>query len=257
MDNFLIDTHAHLDFDRFDEDREEVIEAAYQEDIQRIINVGADMESSVNSVELAKEYDFIYAAVGVHPHEAKDFSSEDYLKLKELASSPKVLAIGEIGLDYYYDNSPRQKQQEVFKRQLDLAKELDLPVIIHSRDAKEDTLKILKEEAQGLKGVLHCYAYDLTTAQEVINLGFYLAFGGVITFNNAKDLREVVKEVALERILIETDAPYLTPAPHRGKRNEPKYVQEVAKKVAEIKGVSLEEVAEITTKNAKELFNIR
>ncbi|WP_018248309.1 TatD family hydrolase [Orenia marismortui] len=252
----LIDTHAHLDFDRFDKDRKDVIQSSYDNGIKKIINVGADMKSSYNSVELAKENDFIYASVGVHPHEAEGFSEEDYNKLKELAQHDKVVAIGEIGLDYYYDNSPRLAQQRVFRRQLQLAKEVDLPIVIHSRDAREDTLEILEEEAKDLTGVLHCYAYDLETAKKVIDLGFYLAFGGVITFNNAKDLRRVVKEISLENILIETDAPYLTPVPYRGKRNEPSYVKEVAKKIAEIKGIDLSEVAKYTTENAKGLFGL-
>ncbi len=252
----LIDTHAHLDFDRFDKDREEVIQNAFDEGVKRIINVGADMQSSLNSAKMAKKYDFIYATVGVHPHDAEDVTDADYQVLKKLARDEKVVAIGEIGLDYHYDNSPRKKQQEVFKRQLKLAKELKLPIAIHSRDAKDDTLAILREEGEDLTGVMHCYAYDLSTAKEVINLGFYLAFGGVITFNNASNLRHVVKEVSLDRILIETDAPYLTPVPYRGKRNESKYVKEVAKKIAEIKGIELEEVEKVTTENAKRLFKL-
>ncbi|WP_027339752.1 TatD family hydrolase [Halonatronum saccharophilum] len=253
----LIDTHAHLDFDRFDKDREEVIQAAYESGVERVINIGADMDSSRNSVKLAKEYDFIWATVGVHPHYAQKFTEQDYKELKELASYDKVVAIGEVGLDYYYDNSPRQKQQDVFKKLLGLANGFDLPVAIHSREAKEDTLDILKEEGKGLEGVMHCYAYDLATAKEVIDLGFYLAFGGVITFNNASQLRDVVREVPLDRVLIETDAPYLTPAPNRGKRNEPKFVKDVAKKIAEVKNLDLEEVAKITTENAKSLFNLK
>ncbi len=255
-DNMFIDTHAHLDFDRFSKDRDKVIKDAYAIGVKRIINVGADMGSSQNSVELAQDYDFIYASIGVHPHDAEGFSAKDYDTLKELSKADKVVAVGEIGLDYYYDNSPRQIQQEAFKQQLELAQEVNLPIIIHSRDAKEDTLKILKESAKELTGVMHCYAYDLKTANEVIDLGFYLAFGGVITFNNATDLRGVVEEIPLDKILIETDAPYLTPTPYRGKRNESKYVKEVAKKIAEIKDITLEEVAEVTTKNAKELFDL-
>ncbi|MCK8817080.1 TatD family hydrolase [Natroniella sulfidigena] len=252
----LTDTHAHLDFDRFEQDRQEVIARAKEEGISTIINVGADMQSSENSVELAKEYDFIYASVGVHPHEAKSVTKEDYQRLKELARHEKVIAIGEIGLDYHYDNSPREVQQQVFKEQLRVAKEVGLPVAIHSRDAKDDTLKILEEEASGLEGVMHCYAYDFNVARKVLRLGFHIAFGGVITFNNASKLRTVVDKVSLNKILLETDAPYLTPDPHRGQRNEPSYVKHVAEKIAEIKGVSLEEVAQQTTANARKLFNI-
>ncbi|MBM7557229.1 TatD family hydrolase [Halanaerobacter jeridensis] len=252
----LIDTHAHLDFDRFDEDRDQVIQNAYDVGIKKIINVGADMESSRNSVQLAKDYDFIYASVGMHPHDAADFNQECYDELKELAKNDKVIAIGEIGLDYHYDNSPRQRQQEVFKEQLKLAKELGLPVVIHSRDAKEDSLRILEEHAADLTGVMHCYGYDLPTAKEVFELDFYLSFGGLITFNSTTSMQKMVKKLPLERIILETDAPYLTPEPHRGQRNESKYVKEVAEKMAEIKNMSVSEVAEITTKNAEQLFDL-
>ncbi|GAB6099735.1 TatD family hydrolase [Halanaerocella petrolearia] len=252
----LVDTHAHLDFPRFDNDRDKVIQDAYRLGVKQVINVGADMESSRNSVELAKEYNFISASVGVHPHEAKSFTDEDYQELKKLASQSEVVAIGEMGLDYHYDNSPRQKQQEVFRKQLQLAKEVDLPVVIHSREAREDTLEILKEEAKGSEGVLHCFGYDLEVAREVIDLGFYVALGGVLTFGSAQELRMTVPNLSLDRVLIETDAPYLTPEPHRGERNEPKYVKEVAKKIAELKNTSLEKVAEQTTNNAKELFEL-
>ena len=252
----LIDTHAHLDFDRFDEDRAEVIQNAYDTGIKKIINVGADMESSRNSVQLAEDYDFIYASVGMHPHDAEDFTEDSYQELKELAQRDEVIAIGEIGLDYHYDNSPRQRQQEVFKEQLKLAKELDLPVIIHSRDAKEDSLRILKEYAADLTGVMHCYGYDLPTAKEVFDLDFYVSFGGLITFNGTTSIRKMVKKLPIEKILLETDAPYLTPEPHRGQRNESKYVQEIAEKMAEIKDLSVSEVADITTTNAEQLFDL-
>ncbi|MGM0501923.1 MAG: TatD family hydrolase [Bacillota bacterium] len=252
----LIDTHAHLDFDRFDNDRAEVIQAAYDSGVKKIINVGADMESSRNSVDLAQDYDFIYASVGMHPHDAQDFDENKYQELKKLAQNDKVIAIGELGLDYHYDNSPREKQQEVFKKQLQLATEVNLPVVIHSRDAKEDTLKILKEHAQDLTGVMHCYGYDVPTAKEVFELDFYLSFGGIITFNGTSAVRKMIKKLPLERIILETDAPYLTPEPHRGQRNESKYVKEVAKKMADIKNMSLKEVAEITTENAEQLFDL-
>ena len=252
----LIDTHAHLDFERFDDDREQVIDDASERGIKKIINIGADMESSRNSVQLAKEYSNIYAAVGMHPHDAEDFNQSCFAEFKELAQTKKVVAIGEIGLDYHYDNSPRQRQQEVFKEQLKLAKELALPVVIHSRDAKEDSLRILKEHAADLTGVMHCYGYDLPTAEEAFELDFYLSFGGLITFNSTSSMRKLVKKLPLERIILETDAPYLTPEPHRGERNESKYVKEVAEKMAEIKDISFSKVAEITTKNAEDLFNL-
>ncbi|GAB6138917.1 TatD family hydrolase [Halanaerobaculum tunisiense] len=250
----LIDTHAHLDFSRFDNDRSKVIQDAYRAGIKQMINVGADMESSRNSVELAKKYNFIAASVGVHPHDAKSFTEDDYQELKDLAAKDEVVALGEMGLDYHYGNSPRQKQQEVFKRQLQLAREVNLPVIIHSRDAREDTLSILQEEASDLDGVLHCFAYDLEVAREVLELGFYIALGGLITF--VKDIRMVIPNLPLEKMIIETDAPYLTPEPYRGQRNEPKYVKQVANKIAEVKNTSLEKVAKQTTDNAQELFSL-
>ncbi len=253
----LIDTHAHLDFEQFDSDRDKIIMDAYRNGIKKIINVGADLESSQNSAALAEEYEFIYASVGVHPHEARGFTEESYQELKQLAANnDQVVAIGEIGLDYYYDNSPRAKQREVFKEQLALARELDLPVAIHSREAKQDTLDILEAEAQDMNGVLHCYAYDLETAQQVLDWGFYIALGGIVTFNGADELRMAVPNLPLEKILVETDAPYLAPAPHRGDRNQPKYVEEVAREIAELKNTTLEKVERITTKNAENLFEL-
>ncbi len=254
----LVDTHAHLDFDRFNSDLEAVLTRAKNEKVKRIINVGADLNSSKNSVKLANEYQMISASVGVHPHEAESFSKAKLSELEKLAKENKeqVVAIGETGLDYYYDNSPRQKQRNVFKAQIKLAKKLDLPIIIHSREAKDDTLKTIEDKALDLDGVLHCYAYDVEVAKQVVDWGYYLAFGGIITFNNAKQLRNVVAEIDLDKILIETDAPYLTPEPYRGQRNEPAYVKEVAKKIAEIKNISFEQVIEVTTKNAQELFAI-
>ncbi|MFW6029611.1 MAG: TatD family hydrolase [Halanaerobiales bacterium] len=253
----LIDTHAHLDFPKFNKDRLEVIAEAWDKGLSYIVNVGADMLSSKRSLVLAQEYPFIYATVGVHPHEASELDEEALTKLREFAEDDKVVAIGEIGLDYHYDNSPRDIQREAFKKQLLLAKELDLPVVIHSREADEDTLKILKEYYPGMKaGIMHCFGSDLKMARECLDLGLYLAFGGVITFKNAGKLRDVVKEVPLERILIETDSPYLTPVPFRGQRNEPKFVRFVAEKIAEIKDISLIEVAETTTANAIKVYNL-
>lgn len=253
----LVDTHVHLDFPRFDKDREEVIIRARESGLNYIVNIGADLESSRRSVELANKYPFIYATVGVHPHDAKALDDVMLKEIKELARQEKVVAIGEIGLDYHYDNSPRDIQQEVFRKQFALAKELRLPVVIHSREADVDTMKILKEEGMGKEGgILHCFGSDLKMARECLCFGLYLAFGGVITFNNAVDLRKVVQEVPLDRILIETDCPYLTPTPHRGKRNEPAFVRFVAETIAEIKGISYEEVSEITTENALKVYNL-
>lgn len=253
----LFDTHAHLDFPRFDKDRDEVIKRAYNKGVKTIVNIGSNMTTSRNSVELSRRYENIYAAIGVHPHDADTFNLNVSKKLNKLADNDKVVAIGEIGLDFHYDNSPREKQKQSFRAQLRLAKKLDLPVVIHTRDADKETLNILKEEkAKELGGIMHCFASDKKMAKEILDLGFYIAFGGLITFKNLSDLRDVVKEVPLDRLLIETDSPYLTPEPHRGKRNEPAYVKFVAEKIAEIKGIAVEEVAKITTENAKKVYNI-
>lgn len=254
----LFDSHAHLTDNRFDSDRKDVIEKAIQAGISAIINPGACMKSSEASVELSKEYDLIYAAVGIHPHDAKEAKEADYDKLRcWLQNEPKVIAVGEIGLDYYYDFSPKDVQREVFIRQLQLAKETGLPVIIHNRDSHADMMEILRREARGVKGVLHCYSGSVEMARELLQMGFYLSFAGPLTYKNAAKLPDVVKEVPLERILIETDCPYLTPQPYRGKRNEPSYVRFVAEKIAELKGKSWQEVAETTKENTLLLFNIK
>ncbi len=253
----LIDTHAHLDFPRFDKDRNEVIARAWDSGISYIVNVGADLASSRRSIKLAQEYPFIFATVGVHPHDASDLDQKMIEGIRGLAVDEKVVAIGEIGLDYHYDNSPRDIQKKAFKRQLQLAKELSLPVVIHSREADQDTLEILKAEYDTNNGgIMHCFGSGVEMAQECLDMGMHLAFGGVCTFENAKELRWVIKAVPLDRILLETDAPYLTPVPFRGKRNEPKYIRFVAEKIAEIKGLGLIEVAETTTSNAIKVYNL-
>lgn len=253
----LFDTHAHLDFPRFDKDRDEVIKRAQNKGVKTIVNIGSNMTTSRNSVELSRRYENIYSAIGIHPHDADTFNLNASKKLNKLADNDKVVAIGEIGLDFHYDNSPREKQKQSFRAQLRLAKKLDLPVVIHTRDADKETLNILKDEkAKDIGGIMHCFASDKKMAKEILDLGFYIAFGGLITFKNLRDLREVVKEVPKDRLLIETDSPYLTPEPHRGKRNEPAYVKFVAEKIAEIKGISVEEVAKVTTENAKKAYNL-
>ena len=252
----LVDTHAHLDFTHFDGDREEIIERARNNGVIYIVNVGSDLESSRNSLELAEEYPFIYAAVGVHPHDADKLDDTVLKELEELAVRQKVLAIGEIGLDYYYDNSPRDIQKEAFRNQLKLAEKTGLPFIIHNREADEDILAILKDNYTGNGGIMHCFGSGLKMAWECLELGLYLAFGGVITFKNAEELRGIVKEIPLERILLETDCPYLTPVPFRGRRNEPGYLRYIAEKIAEIRGLHPEELAEITTANAARVYNL-
>ena len=253
----LIDTHAHLDFGRFKSDRERVIERAATAGVKAIINVGASLASSQAAVALAEAYPQIYAAVGVHPHDAKTLTGKLLEELRALASHPKVVAIGEIGLDFYRDLSPRDKQRQAFQQQLALASEIGKPVIIHDRDAHSEVMAILRRWIEGdhqPAGVMHCFSGDLAMAQEAIELGFYISIAGPVTFKNARRLRELVRQLPLEKLLVETDCPYLTPHPHRGKRNEPAYVKLVAQEVARVKGLSLEEVARITSDNAQALF---
>ena len=253
----LIDSHAHLDDTRFDKDRDELIKSLKDVGVDLVINPGADLQSSIKSVSLSEQYDNIYAAVGIHPHSAKEMDESTLEVLKSFTNREKVVAIGEIGLDYYYDNSPRDIQKHRFIEQLDLAKEVDLPVIIHSRDAAGDTFDILKSAQDGsLAGVLHCYSGSVEMALEYIKLGFYISIAGPVTFKNARIVKEVAKTVPMDRLLIETDSPYLTPEPYRGKRNEPVYVRQVAGTIAELRGISFEEVATKTSENTKKLFRI-
>jgi TatD DNase family protein len=260
----LIDTHTHLDFPQFDSDRERVIEQAANAGVGIIVNVGVDLVSSRAAVALAEAYPKIYAAVGVHPHDARTMTGEVPEELRALASQPKVVAVGEIGLDFYRDLSPRDQQRQAFQKQLALASEIGKPVIIHDRDAHSEIMTILRHWIESSRkpsaishqpvGVLHCFSGDLAMAQEAIKMGFYISVAGPVTFKNAQGLRELVRQLPLEKLLVETDCPYLTPQPHRGKRNEPAYVKFVAQEVARVKGVSLEEVARITSDNAQALF---
>lgn len=253
----IIDSHAHLDDSRFDYDRDMIIKNLKNNGIELVINIGADLKTSIASVSLADKYDNIYAAVGVHPHSAKEMDNSTIEILKSFAKRDKVVAIGEIGLDFHYDNSPRDIQRKWFKEQLKLAKEVDLPVIIHTREAAQETFDILKEAQDGsLRGVLHCYSGSVEMALEYIKLGFYISIAGPVTFNNAKVTKEVAKAVPLDKLLIETDCPYLTPMPYRGKRNEPMFTKYVAETIAEIRGITFDELAKATNKNTKELFKI-
>jgi len=254
----LFDSHAHLDAGRFDNDRDKVIQRAKENGISLIMNPGADFESSVKSVELAEKYNMIYAAVGVHPHDAKTMDDMMLQLLKSLTRKPKVMAIGEIGLDFHYDHSPRDVQIKWFREQIRLAKEVNLPIIIHDREANNEVMNILKEEEAFDTGVLmHCYSGSAELARQYVNKGAYISIAGPITFKNARKAVEVVKTVPLDRLMIETDSPYLTPHPYRGKRNESGYVKYVAEKIAEIKEITFEEVAKKTTENAKEYFRIK
>lgn len=247
------ESHAHYDDGRFDKDREEILNLLPSCGIDYVINVGCDMESSRKSIEMAEKYDYVYAAVGVHPHDAENMKESDLDELRQMSSHKKVVAIGEIGLDYYYDNSPRDVQRYWFKRQLELVKEVNKPVIIHSREASKETFDIIKESGVR-KGVIHCYSGSAQMAKDYINMGFYIGIGGVITFSNAKKLVEVAETIQLEQILIETDSPYLSPIPNRGKRNDSRNLQFVVEKLAKIKDLTPEKVANITKLNTKQLF---
>lgn len=254
----LFDTHSHLDDEKFDPDREEVIRRIREEDgVDLLMCVGADMESSKRAIALAEQYDFIYAAVGVHPHDTETMTEADIDTLRAWAGHEKVKAIGEIGLDYYYDNSPRDIQKKWFARQMQLAREVGLPVIIHDRDAHGDCMEILRRERVGVTGgVFHCFSGSVEMAREALKLGMYISFAGPVTFKNAVKAVEAAREVPLERIFVETDSPYLSPVPHRGERNDPGKVQFVAQKIAEIKGMDYAEAARITRENAIKFFNI-
>lgn len=257
MEPKIFESHAHYDSSKFNEDREELLNSMQENGIGTIVNVGATWKSVTTVVELAKEYPFIYAALGLHPDEVGDLNEGRFEFLREQCRHEKVVAIGEIGLDYYWDQESHDIQKKWFIRQLELARELNLPVVIHSRDAAEDTLKIMKEHAAGMRGVIHCFSYSKELASEYVKMGFHIGVGGVVTFKNGKKLKEVVEEIPLERILLETDCPYLAPEPHRGKRNSSLYIPHIAQEIADIKGVTYEEVVEQTEKNAKSLFGIQ
>ena len=254
----LFDSHAHLNDDRFAEDREELIASLKEKQVDLVVNPGADIKSSIHSIELANKYDFIYAAVGVHPHDVSELDDSAIDTLRKLATeNEKVVAIGEIGLDYYYDNSPRELQKEWFKKQIELANELKLPIIIHDRDAHGDTFEIIKNtKIPEIGCVIHCYSGNVELAREYVKMGCYISIPGTVTFKNNKKTREVAKEIPLEYLLIETDSPYMAPEPYRGKRNDPSLVAFVADKIAQEKGISYEAVCKATKENAMRLFNI-
>ena len=254
----LIDSHAHIDDEKFDQDRQAVLDRAQAAGLEYIINPGADEASSLAAIKLSQKHPMVYAAVGIHPHDAKNY---DFAKHRQLFSSwaakDKVVAIGEIGLDYYYDHSPRGIQQKVFIDQIAIAKEAKLPIIIHNRESMADMQAILQEHfSKEFGGVMHSYSGSVEMAEIFLEMGFYLSAGGPLTFKNARKLPQVIEMIPLDRLLIETDSPYLTPTPHRGKRNEPAHVYYVAKEVARIRKLDLDEVAAITTANAKKLFNL-
>ena len=252
------DSHAHIDGEKFDRDRDLVLARAKANGIELIMNPGADFESSVRAVELAQKYEMIYAAVGIHPHDASSLDDGLLMMIEALTKKPKVKAIGEIGLDFHYDFSPRDVQRHWFREQLRLAKRLNLPVIIHDREANQETFDTLREEHAFESGVLmHCYSGSAELAKQYVKLGGYISIAGPVTFKNSRKLIEVVEAVPLERLMIETDAPYLTPEPFRGKRNESLYVTYVCEKIASIKGIEVAEAAAATMKNAKDYFRIK
>lgn len=252
-----IDSHAHLQDKRFEKDVDEVIERALNGGLEMIVCVGYDLESSREALDIAKKYPQVKAIVGVHPHDASTINDKTMAELWDMGKDPRVVAIGEMGLDYYRDLSPRDVQQDGFRTQIHLAKELGKPIVIHDRDAHEDVVSIIKKEKAGVNGgVMHCYSGHLPMAVEIMRESFYISFAGPLTYKNAQKSVEVAAKIPLERILVETDCPYLTPEPHRGKRNEPLMVCEVAKKLAEIRGKSYEEVVYTTSNNVKKVFRI-
>ncbi|MDU1043578.1 MULTISPECIES: TatD family hydrolase [Peptoniphilus] len=254
----MIDSHVHLDDEAFDEDRDELIKNLNENGIEIVVNNSSDLSSSENSVKLANKYENIYASIGVHPHEAESYNDDVEKKLIELSKNKKVVAIGEIGLDYYYDNSPRDIQREVFKKQIALAAKLKKNIVIHSRDASEETFEILKEahEKYEFVALIHCFSQSVEMMEKYLKMGDYIALGGAVTFKNSKTPKEVAKKVDLERLLLETDCPYMTPVPYRGKRNEPKYVKFTCNYIADLRQIESSELEKITAANTKRFFGI-
>ena len=252
----IFDTHAHYDADRFDSDRDTVLSALPGDGVGLVVDPGCDLPSSRAAVALAEKYSHVYAAVGIHPEDCAGFQDGDLAELRQLLRHPKVVAIGEIGLDYYWpENPPRPLQQQVLRSQLALARELSLPVIIHDRDAHADTMAIVRE-FPGLRGVFHCFAGSVEMARELVDMGWYLSFNGAATFKNARKAPEVIQAVPMDRLMIETDAPYLTPAPYRGRRNDSTYVHLVAEKIAQLRDMTPAAVEQATWENGKRFFGI-
>ena len=252
----LFDTHAHYDDERFDADRDALLASMPEKNVGLIVNPGCDLPTSRMAVALAEKFDFVYAAVGIHPENCGDFVPEQIDALRNLAKNPRVVAIGEIGLDYYWEeNPPREWQKKVFRDQMALARELDLPVIVHDREAHADSLAIVKEFPQ-VRGVFHCYSGSVEMARELVGLGWMISFTGVLTYKNARKAVEAAQAIPLERLMIETDSPYMAPVPHRGERNDSGYVLHICEKLAQIKGISTGECAAVTLENGKRFFGI-
>lgn len=253
----IFDTHAHYDDEAFNDDRDQLLRSLADNGIEAVVNIGASIQSTKNTLALMKQYPFVYGAVGVHPSETGELNEQLMDWLKHVAGEKKVVAIGEIGLDYYWNEPEPEVQKHWFVRQLQLAREVNLPIVVHSRDAAKDTLDIIKGERVGeLGGVIHCFSYSLDMAKEYLNLGFYLGIGGVLTFSNGRKLKEVVEYMPLERIVLETDCPYLSPVPNRGKRNSSLNLPYVVDAISQIKGVTPEEVIAVTEKNAKDMYRL-
>lgn len=253
----FIDTHVHLNADQYEEDLQEVIDRALEAKVERMVVIGFDRKTIERTMQLIEQYNFVYGVIGWHPVDAIDCTQQDLEWIEELASHPKIVGIGETGLDYYWDKSPKDVQQELFRKQIQLAQKINLPIIIHNRDATGDVVQILREEnAASVGGVMHCFSGSVETARECIGMNFMISLGGPVTFKNARLPKEVATEIALEHLMIETDAPYLAPHPHRGKRNEPAFVPLVAEEIARLKGLTIEEIAQATTANAKKFFGI-
>ncbi|ERN53515.1 TatD family hydrolase [Alkalihalophilus marmarensis] len=253
----LFDTHVHLNADQFEDDVEEVINRAKEAGVSEMVVVGFDEKTINRALELIEKYDMLYAAVGWHPVDAIDMKDEHLVWLEELAANPKVVALGEMGLDYHWDKSPKEVQKEVFRKQIQLAKKVKLPIVIHNREADQDIVDILEEEkAEEVGGIMHCFGGSVEIAERCLKMNFYISLGGPVTFKNAKRPKEVAKHIPMDRLLIETDCPYLAPHPYRGKRNEPAYVKLVAEEIAGLKEVNVDEVANTTRENAKRLFGI-
>lgn len=254
----IFESHAHYEDERFNEDRKELLESFSSNGIGYVVNVASSLKTIDKTMALMKEYDFIYGTVGVHPEECAPLQESDMEHFKELCKEPKVVAIGEIGLDYYWNEPEPEIQKKWFIRQLELAKEVKLPVIIHSRDAAKDTMDIMKQcHAEEIGGVVHCFSYSAEMAKEFIKMGFYIGVGGVVTFKNGKKLKEVVEQIPLESILLETDCPYMSPVPHRGERNSSLNIKYIAEEIARIKNVSYETVVSVTEENAKRMYQIQ
>lgn len=250
----IFDTHAHYDDSRFDEDRDVLLGSLKEKGVSHVVNCGCDLKSSLSTLALAEKYNFVYAAIGVHSHEAEEATESDLEEIERLYQNERVVAVGEIGLDYHYDFSPRERQLEVFERQLILANRLELPVIVHDREAHEDTMNLLKKHRP--KGVVHCFSGSAEMAKEIVKLGMYIGIGGAVTFKNAKKPVEVVEYLPLDRLLLETDAPYMTPVPFRGQRCDSGHIAYTAERIAEIKGIDVQELIDTCNENAKRLFSI-